>query len=81
MLASPLLSLSCSKPQLENVSSLESSTFVSQPGSLVTVLAARWCLGRFELIEEISQTDEFRDPSKYLGDGYQRLYNEQWKKI
>jgi len=34
-----------------------------------------------ELIEEISQPDEFRDPSKYLGDGYQRLYNEQWKKI
>ena len=32
MLPPPLDSLSCSNPQLANVSSLESSTFVSQPG-------------------------------------------------
>jgi putative restriction endonuclease len=49
--------------------------------SLITVLVARWFPGRFELVKEISQTDKFRDPPEYLRDGYEELYNEQWKKI
>ncbi|MCU0549410.1 MAG: hypothetical protein MUC48_08685 [Leptolyngbya sp. Prado105] len=43
--------------------------------SLITVLVARWFSGKFELVEEISQTDEFRDPPEYLRDGYEELYN------
>ena len=30
--------------------------------SLAAVLVARWFPGKFELVEEISQTDDFRDP-------------------
>ncbi|MBD1853629.1 hypothetical protein [Leptolyngbya sp. FACHB-711] len=43
--------------------------------SLVTVLVARWFPGKVELVEEISQSDEFRDPPEYLRDGYWELYN------
>ena len=51
---------------------LQSSTSRS---SLITVLVARWFPGKFELVEEISQTDEFRSPPEYLRDGYEELYN------
>lgn len=44
--------------------------------SLITVLVARWFLGKFELVEEISQTDEFKDPPEYLKDGYGELYTK-----
>ena len=43
--------------------------------SLVTVLVARWFPGKFELVEEISQTDQLRDPPEYLRDDYEELYN------
>ncbi len=43
--------------------------------SLIAVLVARWFPGRFELVEEISQTDEFRDPPDYFRDDYKELYN------
>jgi putative restriction endonuclease len=43
--------------------------------SLITVLVARWFPGKLELVKEISQTDNFRDPPEYLRDGYEELYN------
>jgi putative restriction endonuclease len=43
--------------------------------SLLTVLVARWFPGKFELVEKISQTDEFRDPPEYLRDNYEEFYN------
>lgn len=43
--------------------------------SLITVLVAHWFPGGFELVEEVSQTDEFRNPPEYLKDSYKRLYN------
>ncbi len=43
--------------------------------SLLTVLVARWFPGKFELVEEISTTDEFRDPPEYFRDGYEELYH------
>ncbi|WP_431629254.1 hypothetical protein [Alkalinema pantanalense] len=51
--------------------------FLQEPtsrSSLVTVLIARWFSGKFELVEEISQTNELRDPPEYLRDGYWELY-------
>lgn len=42
--------------------------------SLMTVLVARWFPGRFELVEKISRTDEFRDLSECFRDGYEELY-------
>ncbi len=45
--------------------------------SLVTVLVARWFPGKFQLVEEISQTDDFQDPPEYLRDDYWELYNER----
>lgn len=45
--------------------------------NLVTILVARWFPGKFELVEEISHTDEFRDPPEYLRNAYEELYNEQ----
>jgi putative restriction endonuclease len=49
--------------------------------SLLTVLVARWFPGKLELVEEISQTDEFRDPPEYLRNGYEELYNEPCQEI
>ncbi len=43
--------------------------------SLITVLVARWFPGKFELVEEISQTDEFRDLPEYLRDRYEEFYH------
>jgi len=45
--------------------------------SLITILVSRWFPDKFELVEEISQTDEFRDPPEYLRDSYEEFYNEQ----
>ena len=49
--------------------------------SLITVLIARWFSGKFELVEEISQIDEFREPPEYFRDGYEELYHQWYQKI
>ena len=43
--------------------------------SLMTVLVARWFPGRFELVEQISQTDEFGHLSECFRDGYEERYH------
>lgn len=43
--------------------------------SLLTVLVAHWFPEKFDLVEEIAQTDEFRDPPEYLRDSYEEFYN------
>jgi putative restriction endonuclease len=42
--------------------------------SLITVLVTRWFPCKLELVEKISQTDNFRDPPEYLRDEYEELY-------
>lgn len=43
--------------------------------SLIAVLVAHWFPGKFDLVEEISQTDEFRDSGESLRAGYKELYH------
>ena len=43
--------------------------------SLIMVLVSRWFPSKLHLIEEISQTDEFRNPPEYLRNDYEELYN------
>lgn len=47
----------------------------SSRDSLLRVLVGRWFPGQFDLVEEISQTDELQDPPEYLRDGYWEPYN------
>lgn len=47
----------------------------SSRDSLLRVLVSRWFPGQFDLVKEISQTDEFRDPPEYLRNSYLELYN------
>lgn len=41
--------------------------------SLLAVLSARWFPDQLDLIEEISQTCKFKEPSEYLRNGYRNL--------
>ncbi|MBF2086288.1 hypothetical protein [Thermoleptolyngbya sp. C42_A2020_037] len=54
--------------------------FLCQPdirSSLTAVLISRWFPGQHALIEEISQTDRFREPPAYIPEDFSNFYSPQ----